>query len=57
MKKNGGKDVKALHSGAIRALKAAVANAITEHKSAGVPVAVWRNGKVVQLSASRLKSR
>jgi hypothetical protein len=29
------------------ALKEAVAEAIAEHKRAGHPIAVWRNGKVV----------
>jgi hypothetical protein len=31
------------------ALKKAVAKAIAEHKRKGIPVAIWRNGKVVHL--------
>ena len=50
MRKNGAKDVDALHSGAVKALKRAVTKAIAEHQSAGVPAAIWRNGKVVHIS-------
>ena len=31
------------------ALKVAVAEAIAEHRRNGIPIAVWRNGKVVRL--------
>ena len=50
------KGVEALHLGAIRALKKAVAKALVQHESAGVPAAIWRDGKVVLLSGRR-KSR
>ena len=30
-----------------KALKEAVAEAIAEHRRNGVPIAIWRNGKVV----------
>ena len=33
------------------ALRKAVAEAIAEHRRNGVPIAVWRNGKVVRISA------
>ena len=56
MKKNAGKIVQALHSGAIKALRKAVAKALVQHESAGVPAAIWRDGKVVLLSGRR-KSR
>ena len=49
------KRVEALHLGAIKALKKAVAKALQQHESAGVPAAIWRNGKVVYLSARRKK--
>jgi len=49
------KSVEALHSGAIKALKKAVAKALVEHESAGIPAAIWRDGKVVLLSARRKK--
>lgn len=57
MKKNETIDVQALHKGAFKALKAAVAKAIAQHKAAGVPAAIWRNGKVVLLSGRQLKGR
>ena len=57
MKKNAGKTVQALHLGAVKALKRAVAKAIAQHELAGVPAAIWRNGKVVHLSGRRLKGR
>lgn len=57
MKKNAAKSVGALHLGAIKALKKAVAKALTQHELAGVPAAVWRDGKVVYLSGSRSKGR
>ncbi len=47
------KRVEALHSGAIKALKKAVAKALVQHESAGVPAAIWRDGKVVLLSGRR----
>ena len=57
MKQNGKKSVQALHSGAVKALKRAVTKAISEHNSAGVPAAIWRNGKVVHLSGKHAKVR
>ena len=57
MKKNGAKDVRALHLGAVKALKRAVTKAIVQHEAAGVPAAIWRGGKVVHLSGRRLKGR
>ena len=50
------KSVEALHSGATRALKKAVEKALAQHELAGVPAAIWRDGKVVLLSGRR-KSR
>ena len=55
MKKNGAKSVEALHAGAIKALKKAVAKALRQHELAGVPAAIWRDGKVVYLSGRQLK--
>lgn len=57
MKKNGAKDVQALHSGAVKALARAVTKAIADHDSAGVPAAIWRDGKVVHVSGRRSKGR
>lgn len=39
------------------ALRKAVAEAIAEHRRHGVPIAVWRNGKVVRISADQIESR
>ncbi len=36
------------------ALKKAIREVIERHKQNGRPLAVWRNGKVVKISASRL---
>ena len=47
------KSVEALHSWAIRALKKAVEKALVQHESAGVPAAIWRDGKVVYLFGRR----
>lgn len=57
MKKNGAKSVEALHAGAIKALKKAVARALVQHQLVGVPAAIWRDGKVVYLSGPPLKKR
>ena len=57
MKIKGAKSVEALHRGAIKALKVAVAKALAQHKKAGVPAAIWKDGKVVFLSGRRVKRR
>lgn len=36
-----------------RALRAAVAEVVAEHKRTGQPLAVWHNGRVVMLDANR----
>ena len=46
MKKN-----QSLQAKAFRALKEAVREVIEQHKKSGRPLAVWKNGKVVQISA------
>lgn len=57
MKKNGAKDVQMLHSGAVKALERAVTKAIADHQSAGVPAAIWRDGKVVHVAGGQSKRR
>ncbi len=37
------------------ALKEAVREVIRDHKRQGNPIAVWKNGKVVQIPAKELK--
>lgn len=39
------------------ALKEAVAEALAEHRRNGVPIAVWRNGKVVRIAADQIEVR
>ena len=40
-----------------KAFKEAVAEAIDEHRRNGVPIAVWRNGKVVLVPATQMMVR
>ena len=39
------------------ALKVAVAEAIAEHRRNGIPIAIWRNGKVVRLHTDQKEVR
>ncbi len=39
------------------ALKEAVADAIAAHRRAGVPIAIWRNGKVFNVHADQIEIR
>ncbi len=39
------------------ALREAVAEAIAEHRRNGVPIAIWRNGKVVRIPADEIEVR
>ena len=39
------------------ALRKAVAEAIAEHRRNGVPIAIWRNGKVVRIPAVQIEVR
>ena len=38
-----------------KAFKEAVADAITEHKRAGVPITIWQSGKVVQIPPDQIE--
>lgn len=38
-----------------KAFREAVANAITEHKRAGVPITIWQDGKVVQIPPDQIE--
>ncbi|HOB76408.1 MAG TPA: hypothetical protein PKG54_18000 [Phycisphaerae bacterium] len=40
-----------------RAMVAASRDAIRRHKQAGVPMAIWRDGKVVLVDAAELESK
>ncbi len=39
------------------AFRRAVAEAIAEHRRNGVPIAIWRNGKVVRIPANQIQVR
>jgi len=39
------------------ALKEAVSDAIAAHRRAGVPIVVWRNGKVVKVPVDQIEIR
>ena len=55
------KEKKRLHAPlayrAEKALKRAVAKAIDEHRRQGIPIAVWRDGKVVRVEPDQLEIR
>ena len=57
MTKNEEKRIGMLQAGAFQALKKAVAKALAQHAAAGVPAAIWRDGKVVHLPVRRAKNR
>ncbi len=40
-----------------KALKRAVAKALAEHKKNGIPIAVWRDGKVVRIPPDQIEVR
>ncbi len=37
-----------------KAMREAVAKVVQEHKKSGLPLLVWKNGKVVRLSAKNI---
>jgi hypothetical protein len=39
------------------AFRKAVAEAIAQHRRNGVPIAIWRNGKVVRIPADQIEVR
>jgi hypothetical protein len=39
------------------AFRRAVAEAIAEHRRNGVPIAIWRNGRVVRIPADQIEVR
>lgn len=44
---------KTLQEKAFKALKEAIRGVIEEHKVSGRPLSVWRNGRVVKISANQ----
>jgi len=55
--KKGKKTTPPLAYRAEEALRKAVAEAIAEHRRNGVPIAIWRNGKVVRIPADQIEVR
>ena len=49
------KTIEQLRVGARKAIREAVAEALKEHKAAGVPAAIWKDGKVAYLPVRRKK--
>jgi phage shock protein A len=45
-----------LREEALQALREAVADVIAEHKRLGMPLIVWRDGKVVEISPEEAES-
>jgi len=44
-----------LHNSAEKAMREAVKGVVLEHKKSGLALAVWKEGKVVNIPAKRLK--
>ncbi len=53
--KKGKRTTPSLAYRAEEALRKAVAEAIAEHRRNGVPIAIWRNGKVVRIPADQIE--
>ena len=45
----------AIHKKAEKAMRGAVGKVVAEHKKTGIPLAIWKNGKVVSIQASQLR--
>lgn len=43
-----------LHEKAEQAMKAAVKKVVSDHKKSGRPLAIWKNGKAVNVAADKL---
>jgi len=44
-----------LNKKAAKAMREAVAKVVEEHKKSGLPLYIWENGKVVKVSAKKVK--
>jgi len=51
-----GKNDSLLLSQAVKAMRKAVKNVISERKLRGQPLIIWRDGKVVKIPASQLEN-
>ena len=50
-------ETKKLNSKAEKALKSAIDKLIDDHKRRRQPLIIWRNGKVLRISAAQLRSQ
>ncbi len=58
MKKPSRKDaIEELHELAEQAMRSSVEKVVLTHRQLGLPLAIWRDGKVIQLPAERLAVR
>lgn len=44
-----------LHKSAEKAMRTAVKNVVLEHRKSGLPLSVWKEGKVVNISAKKVR--
>ena len=44
-----------VHKKAEQAMREAVYKVVKEHRKTGVPLAIWKNGKVVRVPAKKIK--
>lgn len=44
---------KTLQTKALKAFKEAIREVVKQHKRTGRPLAIWKNGKVVKISAAK----
>ena len=49
------KQLSQLHKNAAKAMRGAVEKVVEEHRRTGIPLAVWKNGKVASIQAKNLK--
>ncbi len=46
----------AIHKKAEKALREAVGKVVAQHKKSGIPLAIWKDGKVVKIQAKHLRT-
>ena len=44
-----------LHKNAAKAMRGAVEKVVQDHQRTGIPLAIWKNGKVASIQAKNLK--
>ena len=46
----------AIHKKAEKALREAVGKVVAQHKKSGIPLAIWKDGKVANVQAKHLRT-